>query len=448
MALTTSQKAGWGLADAGIVVFVIVKQLLVLVFLTTVLGVPVNIAGAVTTGVLIFDMITDPLVGYYSDKTQSRWGRRAPWMASGAVVMCAGIIGLFAASPDAELAAKLVWVVAFFVVATVGFTMIAIPYGAMAGEITQDPKERSAMTAWRMTFASIGLLIGGAILPGLASGMGYMMAAVAITPVIIGAVWLSIFLTRRAPSLPAPEQVAVTQALGLVLKNRPFMFLTVLYGVMTLAVAILTAGLPFATMYLMLDNGQTALSGAADALTSFALLFAAFVVGAILSQPVWVKVSGLVGKVPALSIGLGLYAVICVALFSILPADNITMMALFFVAAGFANGAYQQIPWAIYPDLIDVTRDRSGMSIEGTFSAVWLFGQKLANALAPLILGQILAVRGWQETTGGAAVAQSTEALSALQVAMTFVPAAIFVLAVLAQLFIYRPMVRRAYATA
>ena len=63
--LTMGQRAGWGLADMGIVVFVIVKQLLVLAYL----NVPIRIAGMVTTRVLIFDIITDPLVGYFSDKT-------------------------------------------------------------------------------------------------------------------------------------------------------------------------------------------------------------------------------------------------------------------------------------------------------------------------------------------------------------------------------------------
>ena len=100
MALSMSQKAGWGLADMGVVVFVVVKQLLVLNFLTSFLGVPVGIAGMVTTAVLVFDMLTDPLVGYLSDRTQSRWGRRSPWMAVGAVIMAAGMIGLFAVPKD------------------------------------------------------------------------------------------------------------------------------------------------------------------------------------------------------------------------------------------------------------------------------------------------------------------------------------------------------------
>ena len=63
MALTLVQKAGWGLADMGVVVFVVVKKLLILTFLTSFLGVPVAIAGLVTTAVLVFDMIMGPACG-------------------------------------------------------------------------------------------------------------------------------------------------------------------------------------------------------------------------------------------------------------------------------------------------------------------------------------------------------------------------------------------------
>ena len=443
MALSLGQKAGWGLADMGVVVFVVVKQLLILTFLTSVLGVPVGIAGFVTTAVLIFDMITDPLVGYLSDRTQSRFGRRAPWMAVGAVVMAAGMVGIFAVPAGLALSGNLAWVVAFFGVATVGFTMVAIPYGAQAGEITTDPAERSAMTGWRMGFASVGILVGGALIPGLAGSMGYAKAALVVTPLIVGAIWLSLWLTRNAPRVAEPAQVDLRGMFGLVFANRPFMILVALYGVMTLAIALITAGLPFAAMYLILDNGQTVLSGAASALSTLSLMFAAFVVGSILSQAVWVVLSGTLGKTGALMLGLCLYVIVLYALYAVLPSVNVTAIAGLMMLAGMTNGAYQQIPWAIYPDLMDVTRAQSGIAIEGAFSAIWLFGQKLANALAPAVLGLILAQAGWVEATG-AVVAQSEQALGTLRVAITMLPAGILVVAVLGLGAVFHPALRRA----
>ena len=442
MALSLGQKAGWGLADMGIVVFVVVKQLLILTYLTAFLGVPVGIAGFVTTAVLIFDMITDPLIGYLSDRTQSRYGRRAPWMFIGVLVMSAGMVGLFSVPAGMAMSANLTWVVAFFGLATVGFTMVAIPYGAQSGEITQDPKERSAMTGWRMAFASIGILIGGAVIPG---SMGYAMAALAVTPLMVGAVWLSLWSTRKAPRNEAAAQVNLAGMFGLVFANKAFMVLVVLYGVMTLAIAMITAGLPFAALYLIVDSGDTMLSGAAAALSTLSLMFAAFVIGSILSQAVWVLLSNRLGKVGALIIGLSLYVVLLYALNTQLPSVNVTAIAGMFVLAGMTNGAYQQIPWAMYPDLMDVTRRTSGVAIEGAFSAVWLFGQKLANAAAPAVLGLTLAAAGWQETTGGV-VTQSEGAMAALLNAITLIPAVILIVAVIGLWAIYRPMAARALA--
>jgi GPH family glycoside/pentoside/hexuronide:cation symporter len=404
--------------------------------------VPVGIAGFVTTAVLIFDMITDPLVGYLSDKTNSRFGRRAPWMFIGVLVMSAGMVGLFSVPAAMAMQANLVWVIAFFGLATIGFTMVAIPYGAQSGEITQDPKERSAMTGWRMAFASIGILIGGAVIPGLASSMGYAMAALAVTPLIVGAVWLSLWSTRKAPRIETPATVNLSGMFSLVFTNKAFVALVLLYGVMTLAIATITAGLPFAALYLIIDDGGTALSGAAAALTTLSLMFAAFVVGSIISQAFWVLLSNKLGKLSALIVGLSLYVVLLYALYTMLPSVNVTAIAGMFVLAGMTNGAYQQIPWAIYPDLMDVTRRESGIAIEGAFSAVWLFGQKLANAAAPAVLGLLLAGAGWRESTGGVIV-QTDVALGTLQMSITLIPAGILVAAVLGLVFIYRPMASR-----
>ena len=79
-----------------------------------------------------------------------------------------------------SLSGTIIWVGGFFALATVGFTMVAIPYGATAGEMTQDPKERSTMMGFRMAFASVGILLGGAVIPQLAGGTrdGHFIAAI------------------------------------------------------------------------------------------------------------------------------------------------------------------------------------------------------------------------------------------------------------------------------
>ena len=429
--LSVGQKAGWGLADMGVVVFVIVKQLLVLSFLTNYLSVPVGIAGLLTTSILIFDIITDPIVGYLSDRTSSRWGRRAPWMAIGAVILSLGIIGLFGVPQSLRLYGTIIWVGSFFGLATVGFTMVAIPYGATAGEMTLDPKERSTMMGFRMAFASVGILVGGAVIPQLAGGTreGHFTAAIYIAPIIILSIWASLWSTRSAPRVFSPSSQSFISTWRLVLKNRPFVMLVCLYGIMTLAIALITAGLPFAAIYLIFDSGNSILSPTSQVLGILSLLFACFVFGSILSQAFWVWMSARFGKVSALIFGLVSYIILLFAIFLSLPSVDIILIAILFIIAGMTNGAYQQIPWAIYPDLMDITRSESGNAIEGAFSAVWLFGQKVANAIAPLILSLILAIFGWRESSDGY-TNQIPEALGALQNCITIVPALILALAI------------------
>ena len=444
MSLSIGQKAGWGLADMGIVVFVIVKQLLILAFMNSFLGIPIALAGAVTTAVLIFDIITDPIIGYFSDKTVSRFGRRAPWMLVGAVVLALAMIGLFAVPENFTTSASLIWVIVFFLISTLGFTMVSIPYGAMAGEMTLDKKERSSMTAWRMAFASLGILVGGALIPILAGDTksGYTFAAICVAPLIILSIWFSVFFTRNAPRTLVPSQQNFSYILKLVLANRAFVTLVILYGIMTLAIALITAGLPFAAMYLIMDDGNSLLSGVAKGLGTLSLMFAAFVIGSIISQALWVKLSNLYGKVAAQLIGILCYIALLIFIFFSLPNYNVTLIAGLFILAGMTNGSYQQIPWALYPDLMDVTREKSGESIEGAFSAVWLFGQKVANAISPLILGFILSLYGWKETTEGI-TKQTDAALNTLQTSITLIPAAILGLAGILLFSIYLPQHKR-----
>jgi GPH family glycoside/pentoside/hexuronide:cation symporter len=444
MSLSIGQKAGWGLADMGIVVFVIVKQLLILAFMNSFLGIPIAIAGAVTTAVLVFDIISDPIIGYFSDKTVSRFGRRAPWMLIGSVVLALAMIGLFAVPESFNINASLIWVIIFFLISTLGFTMVSIPYGAMAGEMTLDKKERSSMTAWRMAFASLGILIGGALIPILAGDTrsGYTFATICIAPLIISSIWFSVFFTRKTPRTLVPSQQNFSYILRLVLSNRAFITLVILYGIMTLAIALITAGLPFAAMYLILDDGNSLLSGVAKGLGTLSLMFAAFVLGSIISQAMWVRLSNLYGKVAAQIIGIVCYIALLIFIFFSLPNYNVTLIAGLFILAGMTNGSYQQIPWALYPDLMDVTREETGESIEGAFSAVWLFGQKVANAISPLVLGFILSMYGWKETTEGI-TNQSDAALNTLQTSITLIPATILAIAGILLVSLYLPQHRK-----
>lgn len=424
---------GWGFADTGINVFFIAKQLLIFAFMVQYLSVPPAMAGGITSAILLFDMITDPVIGYLSDRTRTRWGRRIPYLIIGAPIMAAALVGLFAVPDELQGFGAALWVAGFFAIATVGFTLVAIPYSAMPAEMTHTPAERSRLTAYRMIASSIGILLAGAAFPAmvsLAASNGWaqsergahMVAALILSPLIIGPIWIAAIASLGAPRVETPGNTPVKVQVAAVWRNKPFIWLAAVYGFLTLGIAIMTAGIPFAALYLVTDNGASLFSGMASGLGNQALMFLLFVIGSILSQPLWLVLSKRLGKPMALVIGTICYAIALTALFAILPGTDLTLVCLIILMVGVFNGAYQQIPWALMPDLIDLTTKSEGKNLEGVFAASWLFGQKVAGALGPAILGLALASAGWIEASGGF-VAQSPEAISTLRWVMTLLPA-------------------------
>lgn len=181
-----------------------------------------------------------------------------------------------------------------------------------------------------------------------------------VAPIMVLAIWGSIWSTRKTPRIMEPSRPNLWEMASLVWNNTSFMILVILYGLMTLAIALITAGLSFAAMYLILDNGATMLSSVASGLGVLSLMFAAFVLGSILGQAVWVWASAKLGKTWAPVSGLVLYIILLFVIYRALPSVNVTVIAGLFMLAGMTNVAYQQIPWAMYPDLMDITRAKQG----------------------------------------------------------------------------------------
>lgn len=426
--LTRLKKAGYGLGDLGINIFVIVKSLLVFDFMTAYLDVAPSTAGRLTALVLIFDILTDPLIGWLSDRSRSRWGRRAPYMVVGALAMSLLLIAMFFVPGQFSGLAAGLWVTAFFAAASVGWTMVVIPYSSLTVELTDDPHQRSSLTAYRMASAAFGILLAGALFPVLVKAFGdsraaFGMAMLAFAPLAVASIWTAAYVSAR-PSPAAPPRLEPFFAqLRIVASNPQFILLVVIYGFQTLAIFFITVGIPHAARYLALDGQGGPMPGAQT------LLFGAFVAGAMASQPLWLALSKRLGKPRAYGTGMLVYAGMLCLFYTQLPLASAVLLGLLALGIGITNGCYQQLPWALVPDLIEQTNRRSGQSVEGLANSVWLFGQKLAGALAPLLFGELLSAYGFVSSDQGF-VEQPSAALEALRVGMTLLPALLLLITV------------------
>jgi len=516
--LSLGTKVAWGFADAGVNVFVYVKAVVILAFMTQYMGVGAGLAGLVTGLVVLTDMITDPLVGAWSDRRASRFGRRRPFMVVGAVFMFAFTYLMFT-TPGLTGAAAALWVFIFYALASIGFTMVAVPYGAMATEMTSEPQERTVMMGFRFAFASVGLLLAGLLAtPGnIASGSAITWIIIAF--LMLFPVFVCVIFTNRAPRISESSALGIKEQLALVRAHPNFIRHVISYGIMTVGVAILSGGILFITTDVSIrqaqsgaydhyfenefvfsgdvererlgliepENGwkdrrgqkiggshvqridptvagwfdnidfhalqvsdygriqadavqgvlnravQSRVIGPASALVGlagfFSAVFALFLVGSILSQIFWVPLARRIGRGRALVGALSAYGLLACAYLIVLRGGDPSFIVYGAFVLGICNGAYQNLPWAILPTMIDQANAHAKVNVEGIFNGFWLSGQKIANSAAPMLFGWLIALFGYEKSTVGL-MPQSEQASSALEISMTLLPGLFFLLAI------------------
>ncbi|MCY3796008.1 MAG: MFS transporter, partial [Gammaproteobacteria bacterium] len=145
----------YSLADVPVMMSIFPALVFIPKFYTSDMGVPLALAANIILGVRLFDMVSDPLMGYISDRTQTRWGRRRPWLVVATPILMLGIYQLYLPPEGAGTMHMLTWMA----VVSVGTTMLLIPYYAWAAELSPDYNERSRITGWRSMAGVVGSLV-------------------------------------------------------------------------------------------------------------------------------------------------------------------------------------------------------------------------------------------------------------------------------------------------
>ncbi|MCP4639418.1 MAG: MFS transporter [bacterium] len=127
------------------------------------LGYAAAIIGNVRFFSLCFDAVTDPLMGYISDHTVSRFGRRLPYIAVGSLLYAAGLMGMWFAPAGLTSAQFYAFLIAMQIVLTIGITMTGVPYQALIPELARDYSVRTALVSWMQAGTYVGSLWGGAV---------------------------------------------------------------------------------------------------------------------------------------------------------------------------------------------------------------------------------------------------------------------------------------------
>ena len=339
--------------------------------------------GAMFTIARLFDAVTDPLVGYLSDLTRSRFGPRKPWIAAGALLSMVSIWFYYTPSPQAAGGYFFTWSLLLLL----GWTLLVIPYNAWAMELTGDYQDRSRLFAYRNIIGCVGgtlFLIAPLILEhwtGSAQFSMELMRMIAIGLVILMPLTVGVALyvvpQGKTVATEPPSLASLMESLRVNKVMRLYMLITFIGGIASGAYAALE--FLYISNYLRLGE-RYAVIGIVQMLLTMA------------SIPLWLAIVKKFGKHRPW--GLSRLGTLLIAPLVILtvPGDSAFLPMLLMVSiVGISNGAHSVAPQAMMADVIDYDTLKTGVNRAGNYFA---FVMLLSKATLAIGAGLALALVG------------------------------------------------------
>lgn len=371
----------YGVGDAGINLADTMVGLLFAIFLTDVIGLRPGLAALAVFLGRTFDYVNDPIIGYISDRTRTRWGRRRPYLLLGALPFAVAYVLLWWRPPiESQIGLALFYGFAFLLYDTTA-TFLYMPYFALTPELTSDYDERTTLTTYRMAFSIVGAMIAYVVPLAIIGTMApekqevILLVAVGVAVLSILPMGVVFFGTRERPEFLALEQPALKASLLAAVKNRPFLYAMGVFLFTWSALDMVQATL----LYFLKHRMNLAEQGD--------LVFGLLFVAALLSLPLWEWAARRWDKQKAYILGMLFFSINTVGLGLLKPAWGLPPVLVLGAFAGMGLGAIQVLTWAMIPDTVEWDELQSGQRHEGMFySLVTLFRKVAASLSLPLVL--------------------------------------------------------------
>lgn len=388
--------------------------ILFLSYMTDYLAVPAAIAAILLFIPKVWSLVFDPVVGLISDSTRSRWGRRRPYILGGGLLMAGSFVLLFNTPVGFDPLARYIYLGIGYFVLTASFSIFLIPYAAMQAEISDDSHERTTVASYRLAFAYLGVLLGGAAGPFIidqAGGgtRGYGVMGWALSAIVLIAVLITFFRTARlAPAddrpVPMGNVRASTKEMLRLTQDRPYMLLVLGYLAISVATGMFNAIIPYFVQYTV---GMS--------LSVMGALYSAATVTSMVAVIPWNMFSRRVGKLNAFRAAAVLLGLPVLFLSFATPQTPIAQLFAGFIIYGFAIGGSVMLAFSILTDVIEHAGRQSLQKRAGSYTGLWIFAEKLGTAGGAAVAAMILAMAAYIEATDGALVAQPESAMLAFR---------------------------------
>lgn len=390
------------------------------------------LAGVLAAIPRLLDAITDPIMGYVSDNTRSRWGRRKPYIFLGSVITGVAFMAMWQIYPENSQTYNFFYFLVFSIVFYIGYTIFATPLIGLSYEMTADYNERTrlmAVSQWMGQFAWMiapwfWVIISDQSFydtaPEGARNLSIWVGAGCMLLGILPAIFCKELVVpdlNKDSSLSMKDLSANTKeffkGIKQTITNKPFMKLCgatffIFNGFQTIA------QFAFFIIIFYLFQGDTAAAGHWPAwFGTVSAIATAFCV-----IPVITLISQKVGKKNAFIISTAISIIGYTLKWWGFDPSNPFMMFMPIPLFTFGIGGLFTLMMSMTADVCDLDELNNGTRREGTFGAVYWWMVKLGTSLAFVTSGVILNLVGFDQS----ATVQSVETLNNLRIADIAIP--------------------------
>ncbi|NCC65131.1 MAG: MFS transporter [Spirochaetia bacterium] len=384
-------------------------------FLVSIVGLNPILAGLIPGLGKIWDSISDPLMGYLSDTSNSKRGRRRVFFLIGIIPIALSFTLLWVPiGPSNQIAQFLYYFFAYLFFYSCS-TMVLVPYSALSAEMTTNFSERNKLTGTRMIFSMGSTLLGGLVAQPLIQAFptqtqGHLVMG-AIFGVFFAIPYLFVYLgTWELPFTRAEKQEkpSVFKNFASLIKNRSFKVHMLMYICAYAAMDVLMAWFKFYVIDYLQKPGFVTIG------------LGTLLITQMLALPVYVRIGNKKGHAKAYRIGLAIWAL---AIFSMIfqrPQGSNLLLVINCFFIGLGMSAAGVIPFQLLPFVADVDELITGQKRAGTYAGAMTLVRKLIQGAFVLpLLGLLLTLIGYNPQAQGM---QSTQTLLSLRLIFTIVP--------------------------